>query len=136
MTETGSVKRNAAVATDVLRHMRLASPVLLAALTLLAGCSSKQDETLAAVKGAHSVTAEWAMTERLRAEGKTTGTYRGEMREMAKDQLASARKTLVASNDPSLRTIDAVRNDPAPSPASLAAAAQALDRDEKRLEAR
>jgi hypothetical protein len=116
--------------------MRLASPFLVAGLILLAACSSKQDQALAAVKSAHSVTAEWAMAEKLRAESKTSETYRNEIREMAKDQLASARKPIAASNDPALRTIDAALRDPAPTPASLAAAAAALDRDEKRLEAR
>lgn len=116
--------------------MRLASPVPLAVIALLAACSSQQDEVLAAVKGAHSVTAEWAATERLAARSQVTETYRREIGDMARGQLESDRRVLENPNDPAARAIDAVRRDPAPSAASLAAAAQALDKAEKQLEAR
>jgi hypothetical protein len=131
-----SVERNAGVSTNVLPAMRLASPVPLAVIALLAACSSQQDEVLAAVKGAHSVTAEWAATERLAARSQVTETYRREIGDMARGQLESDRRVLENPNDPAARAIDAVRRDPAPSAASLAAAAQALDKAEKQLEAR
>ncbi|MDB5693220.1 MAG: hypothetical protein JWO81_2283 [Alphaproteobacteria bacterium] len=115
--------------------MSFASRLLVAALALLAGCSSKQDAALEAVKGAHSVTAEWAATERLAERSRVTQTYRGEIREMAKDQLQSQGRILRQSNDPAARTIDAIRADAAPSAAALAAAAKTLDESEKRLEA-
>jgi hypothetical protein len=110
--------------------MRPASPVLLAPLALLAACSSQQDKELAAVKSAHSVTAEWAMIERLAAERKTTQVYTGEMRDKAREELKSERKLL---RGPAAEAVDAAQL--APSPASLADAAARLDQAEKQLEA-
>jgi hypothetical protein len=116
--------------------MSFASLLQLAGLLLLAGCSSKQDAALEAVKGAHSVTAEWAATERLAGQSRVTRIYSREMREMAKDQLQSDRRSLQDPGDPAARTIDGLLRDPAPSAATLAAAARTLDTAEKRLEAR
>ena len=110
--------------------MRRASAVLLAPLALLAACSSQQDKELAAVKSAHSVTAEWAMIERLAAEGKVTRLYAGEMRDEARGELKSQRKLL---RGPAAEAVDAAQR--APSAATLAAAAQQLDAAEKQLEA-
>jgi hypothetical protein len=131
-----SAERNGCVPTNVLPPMRCASPVLLTALALLTACSSKQDTVLEAVKGAHSVTAEWAAVERLAAEGRVTRTYRSEMRDKAKDQHESERRGIPDANAPAARAIDAALRDPAPSPASLAATAKALGVAEKKLEAR
>ena len=110
--------------------MRSASAVLLIPLALLAACSSQQDKELAAVKSAHSVTAEWAMIERLAATGKVTRVYAGEMRDQAHEALKSDRKLL---QGPAAEAVDSVQN--APSAASLAAAANKLDKAEKQLEA-
>ena len=65
-----------------------ASPALLVSLALLAACSSQQDKELAAVKSARSVTAEWAMIERLAADRKVTRLYAGETR--AREEILSA----------------------------------------------
>jgi hypothetical protein len=110
--------------------MRVALPVLLTTLVLLAACSSQQDKELAAVKSAHSVTAEWAMIERLAAERKTTSVYAGEMRDQARDELKSERKSL---RGPAAEAVDAAQRSPSAAP--LAAAAQRLDQAEKQLEA-
>ena len=103
--------------------------MLLTSVALLAACSSQQDKELAAVKSAHSVTAEWAMIERLAAEGKVTRLYAGEMRDAAREELTSARKSL---RGPAAEAVDAAQR--APSAASLAEAAARLDRAEKQLE--
>jgi NAD(P)-dependent dehydrogenase (short-subunit alcohol dehydrogenase family) len=98
-------------------------------LLILAGCSSQQDEELAAVKAAHSVTAEWAAVERLAAQGKLTAVYAGEMRAKAQEELQSERKSLRGA---AAQAVDEAQR--SPSAASLAAAAQKLDQAEKQLE--
>ena len=109
--------------------MRPASAVLLTPLALLAACSSQQDKELAAVKSAHSVTAEWAMIERLAAEGKVTRLYAGEMRDKAREALKSDRASL---RGPAAEAVDSVQG--SPSAEALADAANKLDRAEKQLE--
>ena len=110
--------------------MRCASPVLLATLALLAACSSQQDEQLAAVKSAHSVTAEWAAVERLAERSRVTNVYVGEMRDQAREQLQLERKSLPG---PAAQMVDEAQR--APSADTLAAAAHKLDAEEKKLEA-
>ena len=100
-----------------------------AALLILAGCSSQQDKELAAVKSAQTVTAEWAMVERLAAEHKLTSVYVGEMRDKAKEELQSERKSL---HGPAAEAVDTAQR--SPSAPSLAAAAAKLKQAEKPLE--
>jgi multidrug resistance efflux pump len=102
---------------------------------LLAACSSQQDKALESVKAAHTVTAEWAMVERLSDEKRVTQTYRGEMCDEARKELQSDRRAMRDAAAPAARTLDALQRDPAPSAATLAAAAQRLDQAEKQLEA-
>lgn len=108
----------------------------LAALLILAGCSSQKDKELEAVKGARSVAAEWAAMERLAADGKLTPVYASVFRDMAKDQLRSARTSLRPPNLPATRTIDGIQAAPAPSAQGLEAAGRALEQAEGPLEAR
>ena len=110
--------------------VRVLQGFIFAPLLILSCCSSQQDKELAAVKSAHSVTAEWAAVERLASEKKTTGVYAGEMRDQAKEQLQSERKAL---QGPAAETVDAAQR--APSAATLTAAAAKLDKIEKQLEA-
>jgi hypothetical protein len=105
-------------------------------LLVLAGCSSQQDKELAAVKSAHSVTAEWAAVERLASTRKLPSVYAGEMRNEAREELRSERKALRDPAAPAAKTIDAVTAEPAPSAAFLAAAANQLKQAETQLEAR
>jgi hypothetical protein len=117
--------------------MRLAYSVpALIVLAVLAGCTSQRKEELATVKGAHSVTAEWAAVEHLATRKKLMPVYAREMRAMAKDELRSDRRSLRDPAAPAARAIDAVRARPAPSAAALAAAARTLDQAGKSLEAR
>jgi hypothetical protein len=115
--------------------MRDASPLLVTALILLAACSSKQDQALETVKGAHTVTAEWALVERLGDGKRVTRTYRSEMRDEARKELRSDRRSMRDPSAPAARALDALQRDPAPSAATLAAAAHHLDQAEKQLEA-
>jgi multidrug resistance efflux pump len=121
---------------NVLPPMRPALPILAAAIALLAACSSQQDTALETVKAAHTVTAEWAMVERLGDEKRVTQTYRSEMRDKAREALQAERRSMSDAAAPAVRTLHALQRDPAPTAATLAAAAQRLDQAEKQLEAR
>jgi hypothetical protein len=105
-------------------------------LALLTGCTSQRKEELKTVKSAHSVVAEWAAVEHLAAQRKLTPAYAGEMRDMAKDELRTDRRSLRDPAAPAARAIDSVMARPAPSAAALAAAARTLDKAEKSLAAR
>ena len=98
--------------------------VALFLVLLLGGCTSAADEELIALKSAHSIVAEWAEVARLRADGRVTGTYAGEMADDARTQLASARRALRDPNDPAARLIDGLS--PTPDGPRLAAAANGL----------
>jgi hypothetical protein len=74
--------------------MRPASPVLIAGLTLLAGCSSQQDKELAAVKSAQSILAEWATLNEAASNGRLNGLYAAQMRSMAREQLKTDRASI------------------------------------------
>ena len=105
----------------------------LIALLLTGGCSSAKDEELAAAKGARSVLAEWSAVQRLDAAGRLPSPYSGEMRDKAREAVASDRKSI--KDGEAARTVDAVLA-AAPSASSLAAAGERLDQAVDRLEAR
>jgi hypothetical protein len=82
----------------------------LIALLLTGGCSSAKDEELAAAKGARSVLAEWSAVERLDSAGRVTSAYAGEMRDKAREALASDRKSIRDAE--AGRTVDAALKAP------------------------
>jgi hypothetical protein len=106
----------------------------LIALLSTGGCSSARNEELAAAKGARSVLAEWSAVERLDAAGRLPSVYSGEMRDKAREALASDRKSI--KDGEAARTADAVLDIAGPSASSLAAAGERLDQAVDRLEAR
>lgn len=101
-------------------------------LILLSACSSS-DAELAALKGAHSLVAEWAAVARLAAAGRINATYAQGMAVDARSQLASERAALRPS-DPAARLIDGLGE--APDAAQLTATAAALGRLEAAREVR
>ena len=110
--------------------MRHAVPFCL----LLWGCTAAADQQLTALKSAHSIVAEWAEVARLRADGRVTATYAGEMADNARSQLASVRRELQDPADPAARLIDGLGADP--DPARLTAAASGLGTLEQAHETR
>src|SRR4051812_29516383 len=96
----------------------------LLALLLTAGCSSAQDEELAAAKGARSVLAEWSMVERLDDAARLPRAYAGVMREKARETVLTDRKSIKDTS--AGRTVDTVASAAAPSAGRLAAAGGAL----------
>ena len=78
--------------------------------------------------------AEWAMVERLSAEGKLTSVYTAHMREQAKEQLASAQQQIGDRNAPEAKLIATFAQADRPDAATLTRAAAALDQMEKQLE--
>jgi hypothetical protein len=110
------------------RH--LACSVLLFAL---AGCGSKTDQQLEAVKAARTVLAEWALVEQQSAKGETPATYADQMREEARIQLRTAQSSLLADQPEAANLIGALA-DGEPSAAALQAADDRLEPLEKRLE--
>lgn len=108
--------------------MRGAFPALL----FLSACS-RPDPELVALKGAHSVVAEWAAVARQEAAGRISETYTEGMRQDAQAQLASERRAL-APNEPATRLIVGLGE--APNAAQLAETAAALGRLEDAHEGR
>src|SRR4051812_6201673 len=106
----------------------------LLALLLTAGCSSAQDEELAAAKGARSVLAEWSAVERLDGAARLPRAYADEMRDKAREAVLTDRKSIRDAEAGSV--VDAVSSLAAPSARSLAAAGVALQQAVDRLEIR
>jgi len=111
--------------------MRAAFLIIL--LLALAGCGSRTDKQLAAVKSARSVLSEWALVEQQAAAGRAPSTYVEQMREMAKDQLKTASKALSGQHE-TAHLIDGLRESE-PGATLLQHAASILEPLEKRLEA-
>ena len=105
----------------------------LLSLIALSACSSS-DAELTALKGAHSVVAEWAAVARLAAAGQVNATYAGGMARDARSQLASERAALRTPGDPAARLIDALGE--APDATQLTETAAALGRLEDARENR
>lgn len=99
----------------------------------LAGCGGGGAE-LAAVKSAHSLLAEWAAVEGMAAAGRVPATYADEMRQEARQGLASDRPAL--KNRDATAAVDAVLSASAVSEPQLKSAADMLDAIEKSLEDR
>lgn len=120
--------RNVRKSAEFLRRMRGA----LLPLILLSACSSS-DAELAALKGAHSIVAEWAAAARLPA-GRINATYAEGMANDARSQLAAERAALRTPDDPAARLIDGLGD--APDAAQLTETAEALGRLEAARENR
>jgi hypothetical protein len=99
----------------------------------LAACSSKTDKQLEAVKSARSVISEWALVEQQSARGRAQGTYVGQMRELAKDELKTDQKALAGQAD-AAQLLDGLAMG-SPDATTLKQAGSALEPLEKRLEA-
>ena len=100
---------------------------------MLAGCGNGGAE-LAAVKSAHSLLAEWAAIEGMAAAGRVPKTYADEMRQEARQGLATDRAAL--KNRDAIAAVDALLSAPAVSEPQLKSAADRLDAIEKSLEDR
>ena len=113
--------------------MRAAVAAVAALACLLAGCGSRSDKELAAVKSARSVMSEWALVEEQAEADHAPATYIEQMREAAKDQLKAASSELSGKPE-AARLIDELRGG-SPDADRLKEASSALEPLEKRLEA-
>ncbi|MFL6857794.1 MAG: hypothetical protein ACJ8DZ_05515 [Allosphingosinicella sp.] len=98
----------------------------------LAACASGEDARLAAIKDARSVLAEWSAVEREAAAGRVTLSYADAMRRKARETLAADRKAI--GDAALLARITLVLDTPRPSAENLAAAGEAVEQAETRLE--
>ena len=112
--------------------MRACLPLVLFAVAL-AGCSSRKDKELEAVKSARSVIAEWALVEEQAGRQRAQNTYVEQMRQLAKDQLKKDRKEL--SGQPGAAALIGALGEGSPGADELKQTDSALEPLETTLEA-
>jgi uncharacterized lipoprotein NlpE involved in copper resistance len=105
----------------------------LVAVTALAGCTSRAEKQLEAVKSVRSILAEWALVEAQASKGRSPQTYADEMRQDSKDELEKAAKDL--AGQPGAAQLVAKLRAGSPDSAALKQAADRLEPLEKSLEA-